>query len=129
MVRTLAGMALLVLAVSAGAAEPVDLVVVEKSQRKMVLLSDGKTIRTYDVSLGSNPKGHKIRQGDRRTPEGRYVIDYRNPNSRYHRSLHISYPDAGDRARASKKGYRPGGMIMIHGKEYDALLEKYGDDD
>lgn len=115
MVRILAGMALLLLAVSAGAAEPVDLVVVEKSQRKMVLLSDGKTIRTYDVSLGSNPKGHKIRQGDRRTPEGRYIIDYRNPNSRYHRSLHISYPNAGDRARASKKGYSPGGMIMIHG--------------
>lgn len=115
MFRIMAGLALLFMSVSATASEPVNLVVVEKSQHKMVLFSGGKPIRTYDISLGGNPKGHKVRQGDRRTPEGRYVIDYRNPKSSYHLSLHISYPNARDRARARRKGLNPGGMIMIHG--------------
>ncbi len=116
MVRIVAAaLGLLAMTLSAYAGDSVDLVVVEKSQRKMVLLSNGTEIRTYDIALGGNARGHKMQQGDRRTPEGRYVIDYRNPKSRYHLSLHISYPNAQDRARARRRGLNPGGMIMIHG--------------
>jgi len=97
------------------AQESVDLVIVHKGKRKMVLVANEKPIRTYKISLGGNPRGHKIRQGDHRTPEGRYVIDYRNPGSRYHLSLHISYPSEQDRRRARQRGDDPGGMIMIHG--------------
>lgn len=75
----------------------------------------GKVISSYRIALGGNPVGPKTRQGDRRTPEGTYVIDSRNAQSHYHRSLHISYPDAADRERARKLGVSPGGDIFIHG--------------
>lgn len=94
----------------------VDLVVVEKAARQMMLLSEGKTVRTYEIALGDAPVGHKQREGDERTPEGRYVLDWRNPNSAFHLSIHISYPDAEDRAAAAAAGYSPGGDIMIHGQ-------------
>lgn len=115
MIRLLVFLLFLAMALSAYAGETIDLVVVEKSERKMVLLSNGKEVRSYGIALGGNAEGHKVRQGDRRTPEGRYVIDYRNPKSQYHLSLHISYPNAKDRARARRQGLNPGGMIMIHG--------------
>lgn len=102
-------------AVPAGATEKVDQVVVMKKARRMTLLSAGRVVRAYTISLGDNPRGHKTRQGDERTPEGLYKIDYRNLNSRYHLSLHISYPNAADRERAAALGVDPGGMIMIHG--------------
>ncbi len=92
-----------------------DKVVVIKSERKMELLYQGKVVRSYDISLGDNPVGHKQMQGDERTPEGDYVIDYRNPDSHYHLSLHISYPDKKDKQNAKEKGVNPGGLIMIHG--------------
>ncbi len=88
---------------------------INKAKRELVLLRAGKAIRTYRVALGRNPVGHKIRQGDGRTPEGAYVISGRNERSAFHRSLRISYPNAGDRARARKLGVNPGGDIMIHG--------------
>ena len=81
----------------------------------MELLRDGKILRTYHVALGGAPAGHKRQQGDQRTPEGHYTITYRNAQSRYHLSLRVSYPNAADRARASKRGVDPGGDIMIHG--------------
>ncbi len=112
------GMALLIVlfhALPAVAKEKVDQVVVKKKAREMLLMSEGTVVRSYTVSLGGNPVGHKVKQGDARTPEGRYVIDYRNPYSNYHLSLHISYPDARDRQRAKSLGVDPGGMIMIHG--------------
>ncbi|MDK1386877.1 L,D-transpeptidase family protein [Sinorhizobium sp. 8-89] len=90
-------------------------VLVDKSERTLRLLRDGTTLGEYSVSLGGNPLGHKERQGDRRTPEGDYLIDWRNPKSRYHLSLHISYPDAADKTRAASAGEDPGGDIMIHG--------------
>ncbi|MFZ1984631.1 MAG: L,D-transpeptidase family protein [Desulfatitalea sp.] len=93
----------------------VDRVVVRKSEREMDLMSKNEIVRSYRISLGANPVGHKIQEGDERTPEGRYTIDYRNPKSRYHLALHISYPDAEDNKRAKAKHLRPGGMIMIHG--------------
>lgn len=92
-----------------------DSILVEKSARTLYLFSGEREIRRYRISLGDNPRGHKQRQGDKRTPEGRYIIDYRNPQSRYHLSLHISYPNPQDRLRAESQGDDPGGMIMIHG--------------
>jgi murein L,D-transpeptidase YafK len=93
-----------------------NLVKIDKSDRTMQLLRNEKIIATYKIALGDNPKGHKQQEGDERTPEGRYIIDWRNPKSGYFLSLHISYPNAHDTARAKAAGYAPGGMIMIHGQ-------------
>ena len=92
-----------------------DMIRVDKAARRMDLLQDGEVIRSYAISLGAAPEGHKAREGDERTPEGRYEIDWRNENSIAHLSLHISYPNAEDEARAAAAGDDPGGAIMIHG--------------
>lgn len=92
-----------------------DHVVVLKSERKMFLLSSHAILREYAISLGANPVGQKVREGDGKTPEGSYRIDYRNPKSMAHLALHISYPKADDVARAKQQGVPPGGSIMIHG--------------
>ena len=77
--------------------------------------------------LGGNPVGDKEEEGDSRTPEGRYVIDAKNPASAFHKSLHISYPDRSDRAAARRRGVSPGGAIMIHGSpDYLAVLYATG---
>lgn len=99
----------------AAAHERADLIRVWKSERRLELWRDGAVIRSYRIALGGAPEGHKAREGDQRTPEGDYVIDWRNPGSIAHLSLHISYPDADDLARAAAEGVPPGGMIMIHG--------------
>ena len=94
-----------------------DLVVVDKSERTLILYAAGKPVRTYrGLQLGDAPEGHKRFEGDERTPEGRYTIDTRNPASAYHLSLRISYPDAADRAYATARGRSPGGEIFIHGQ-------------
>lgn len=92
-----------------------DIIVVEKSNRKLFLMKKNKVIKKYKISLGRNPNGHKEKQGDFKTPEGTYIIDYRNPNSKYHLSLHISYPNEKDKKLALAQGVSPGGDIMIHG--------------
>ncbi len=92
-----------------------DKVVVDKSDRRLDLVADGKVVASFPVALGGNPVGHKQREGDRRTPEGSYILDWRNPNSRFHLSLHVSYPNDADRARALAAGVSPGGDIMVHG--------------
>jgi murein L,D-transpeptidase YafK len=92
-----------------------DRVVIEKSQRQLILLRGDKPIRTYPVALGGSPKGPKRFEGDQRTPEGVYKIDFRNDRSNFHRALRISYPSEADRMRALEMGYAPGGQIMIHG--------------
>jgi len=92
-----------------------DSVVLTKSRRELVLYYRGEAVRTYYVALGRSPIGDKERIGDNRTPEGVFFIQGRNPNSRYHLSLRISYPDATHRARAARLGVEPGGDIMIHG--------------
>ena len=92
-----------------------DRIVVRKGRREMLLLRRESVLRQYRVALGRNPVGHKERDGDGRTPEGRYVIDRRNPKSRYHLSLRISYPNADDVARARAAAAEPGGDVMIHG--------------
>ena len=92
-----------------------DLLVVEKSQHRLLAYSHGVLLRSYSVALGRDPIGQKLRQGDRRTPEGQYFIDAHNPSSLFHRALHVSYPSAADVARARSAGSDPGGDIMIHG--------------
>jgi murein L,D-transpeptidase YafK len=93
-----------------------DQVVVEKSKRKMYLIKQGVVYREYPISLGYRPLGHKGEEGDKRTPEGRYVIDYRNPESRFYLSLHINYPSEIDQQSAADNGVSPGGEIFIHGQ-------------
>jgi murein L,D-transpeptidase YafK len=93
-----------------------DQVVVKKSERKMQLIQGGKVVREYRIALGDRPRGHKMQQGDERTPEGSYVLDWRNPHSRFHKSIHVSYPNARDLRFARFLGQDPGGMIMIHGQ-------------
>jgi len=93
----------------------VDRVVIKKSRRELLLLSGANVLRSYRIALGFDPIGHKLREGDGRTPEGRYTINSRNPRSAYHLSLRISYPNAADRLRAAESGVDPGGDIMIHG--------------
>ena len=92
-----------------------DSIVVQKSLRRLSLYSGGVLVRSYVVALGQQPVGDKVRRGDMRTPEGLFTIEGRNPKSRYHRALRISYPDAAHRARAAALGVSPGGDIMIHG--------------
>lgn len=90
--------------------------VVNKSARKMYLLHHEQVLREYEVDLGFAPNGTKTKRGDGRTPEGSYLIDRRNPNSRYHLSLGISYPNSQDVAQAKAAGVDPGGDIFIHGQ-------------
>ena len=105
---------------------PVDLVRVDKSDRTLTLYAQGQAVRTYTgIQLGDEPIGPKRFQGDERTPEGRYTIDYGNPSSAYRLSLHISYPNPTDRAYARAQGRSPGGDIFIHGQPngYDTRVE------
>jgi tetratricopeptide (TPR) repeat protein len=94
---------------------PADRILIEKKERRLTLFSKGKLLKVYQIALGGNPIGPKERQGDNKTPEGIYVIDSKNKNSRYHLSLHISYPNEKDKKRAKELGVSPGGDIMIHG--------------
>lgn len=103
------------LAQSAPPVPRADRVLVEKKERTLQLLSKGKVIKTYKVALGGDPVGPKTRQGDHKTPEGVYILDSRNAHSQFYRSIHISYPSAGDRAAARRKGVPPGGDVFVHG--------------
>ncbi len=100
----------------------IDKVLIIKNERRLVLLSKGEMLKSYPVSLGRTP-GKKVRRGDGKTPEGQYVIDRRNPASRFYKALHISYPNASDVRDAQAAGASPGGQIMIHGlpKGYEDL--------
>lgn len=103
-----------------------DRVLVVKSERMLYLLRNDQVLARYGVALGRSPVGHKVFQGDGRTPEGLYVLDRRNPESRFYRSIHISYPSARDYAEARKYGDQPGGLVMIHGQAGDAGTGHYG---
>ncbi len=101
----------------ARAGERADFVLVDKSQRILWVYQDGAPIRTYPgLQFGDAPTGHKRFQGDERTPEGHYTIDYGNDRSSYYLSLHITYPNARDRRDAAAQGRSPGGLIFIHGQ-------------
>lgn len=93
----------------------IDKIIVYKGKRQMQLLSKGKVFKEYQISLGAHPSGPKVCQGDRKTPEGRYFIESYNANSRFYKSLKISYPNKQDRQQAGKMGVSPGSDIMIHG--------------
>ena len=118
----LVGMSALVLAACGGPSKfktyrgpEVTGIVVNKTTRKMFMVHNGRALKVYDVDLGRAPAGPKQFEGDGKTPEGTYLVDRRNPNSRFHLSLGISYPNAEDRAFAASQGKSPGGDIFIHG--------------
>ncbi|MBK5564861.1 L,D-transpeptidase family protein [Ensifer sp. 2YAB10] len=115
-VASIAGTAVLVGCVSATAADVADRVVVHKERRLLQLFRGVQMIREYTVALGGNPVGHKRQEGDERTPEGLYSLDWRNPGSGYYKSIHVSYPAPADVSAAAASGVDPGGMIMIHGQ-------------
>ncbi len=107
---------LLFLNVCMAANQDIDYVVVNKTEKKMYLFSEGQKIKEYNVVFGANPKGHKQQEGDYRTPEGRYTLDYKKEKSDFHKAIHISYPNKNDLYNAKSRGVDPGGLIMIHGQ-------------
>lgn len=100
----------------AGESDKATGVVVLKAERRLEIRAGATVLKTYGIVLGGTPVGPKREEGDGKTPEGRYVLDWRNPNSGYYKSLHISYPSTADEAAAAAAGRKPGGMIMIHGQ-------------
>ena len=96
---------------------PITSVVVRKSDRKLYLMNGQNVVRSYRIGLGFSPNGHKTAKGDGKTPEGTYQIDRKNPQSKFHLSLGISYPNAADRAHSKSLGVDPGGDIFIHGED------------
>lgn len=94
-----------------------DVVIVEKSKSRLLLLREGEIIKEYHVAFGANPIGHKQKEGDERTPEGKYVLDYKKSDSSFYKAIHVSYPNEEDIKRASLTGVSPGGQIMIHGQK------------
>lgn len=103
-----------------------DRVLVVKSERKLFLVRDDHVIASYPIALGRSPVGHKVFQGDGRTPEGLYTLDRRNTGSRFYRSIRISYPSPRDYSEARKYGEQPGGLVMIHGQSADSGSGYYG---
>lgn len=94
-----------------------DYILIVKSTRTMTLFNHGHILKTYQVALGGDPVGPKLKAGDKKTPEGKYIIDSKNPHSRFHLAMHISYPNKTDRERAHKLRVNPGGGVEIHGLE------------
>jgi murein L,D-transpeptidase YafK len=99
----------------------IDFLLVEKSKRIMKVYNGAQLLKTYKISLGGNPTGHKVFEGDEKTPEGIYTINDRNPNSGYHKNLGVSYPNSTDREKAKAIGKSPGGDIKIHGLKNGAF--------
>ena len=110
-----AALAILLLSGLAYGGQVADFVLVIKSESRLYLLHEGKELASFKVAFGGNPRGHKQQQGDERTPEGRYTLDYKNAQSAYYKSIHVSYPNDKDRESAKKRGVDPGGHIMVHG--------------
>lgn len=108
---------LLIASSTMAAVEKADRVVVTKSAKTLTLFSGSRVIATYPIALGFNPVGHKQREGDGRTPEGQYVLDYKKTNSAFHKAIHISYPNSQDIENAKRLGVSPGGAIMVHGQK------------
>ena len=93
-----------------------DSVLVVKSERRLYLLKDDEIMAEYPATFGADPTGHKQREGDERTPEGHYVLDWKNANSAYYKAIHVNYPNEQDQAAATARGEDPGGLILIHGQ-------------
>ncbi len=113
-----------------GATEPytmADKIIIKKSTRMLYLSANGQIFAKYHISLGAVPKGAKEIEGDMKTPEGTYILDWRKKSKLYNKSLHISYPNKRDRARAKELNVSAGGMIMIHGTPSNWSLSPIGD--
>jgi murein L,D-transpeptidase YafK len=123
--RKIALLFLLIASTAAYGADTADSVIVIKSKSKLYLAKNGKILKEYPVVFGANPKGHKQQVGDKRTPEGKYILDYKKEDSSFYKSIHISYPNESDKKRAQELGVHPGGQIMIHGQKngYDWLSQ------
>lgn len=89
---------------------------VEKSISKMYLLDGDKVVKEYYVAFGGDPKGHKRQEGDQKTPEGTYTLDYKKEDSSFYRAMHVSYPNETDKEKAKELGVSSGGFIMVHGQ-------------
>jgi murein L,D-transpeptidase YafK len=104
-----------------------------KDERKLELWAAGRDgrlrwVRTWEVRAASGGPGPKLRQGDRQVPEGVYRLTVLNPNSSYHLSVRVDYPNAFDRARAREDGRTdPGGDIYVHGNEVSVGCLALGD--
>jgi murein L,D-transpeptidase YafK len=103
-----------------------DLVVVYKSERILQLKRAGRVLKTFPIALGREPSGPKLQEGDGRTPEGVFTLDWRNPVSRFYRAIHISYPREGKSEHATRWGVSPGGQIMLHGLPNGVTAERIG---
>lgn len=99
------------------AEQNVDYVLVKKSEAKLYLLAQGSIVKSYRVAFGADPVGHKLKEGDQKTPEGKYILDYKKADSSFYKAIHISYPNKKDKQAARKAGVSPGGFIMIHGQK------------
>ncbi|MFW5930290.1 MAG: L,D-transpeptidase family protein [Desulfosalsimonas sp.] len=97
------------------AGQKADFVLVKKNESKLYLMKNGKVFKEFKAAFGPNPKGHKFRRGDGRTPEGEYTLDYKKDDSDFYKAIHVSYPNEKDRKRAKYLEVNPGGQIMIHG--------------
>ncbi len=117
-------LALVTLPHRSGALDRAERVVVIKNKKLLMLLRDGEVMKAYKVSLGKEPQGAKVREGDKKTPEGSYTLDYRKQRSEYYRAFHISYPNEKDLEKARRLGVSPGGDIELHGIPRD--LEDVG---
>ena len=101
----------------ASADAPIDLVSVIKSEYKLQLVSSGIVQQEFHIALGGNPNGHKTQEGDGKTPEGIYTLDYKKSDSAFTKAFHISYPNSTDVSAAKAQGNKPGGQVMIHGQK------------
>ena len=105
--------------------DKIDIIIVKKSERILYAIKDDKIIKEYNIALGLNPKGHKKKEGDKKTPEGYYFVDGKNSNSKYFLSLHTSYPNFHDKQVASKNNLDPGKHIAIHGLPSTSILSQH----
>jgi murein L,D-transpeptidase YafK len=93
-----------------------DAILIVKHERKLYLMRDSYPLRSYRIALGLSPTGAKEHQWDFRTPEGSYIIDFRQEHSHYYKALHVSYPSRPDLKRSSELHMPAGGSIFIHGE-------------
>lgn len=103
----------------------IDIIIIKKSERLLYAVKDDKVIKKYDIAIGQNPIGHKLKEGDKKTPEGYYFVDGKNAKSKFFLSLHTSYPNFHDRRVAEKNNLNPGSHIAIHGLPSISVLSQY----
>jgi len=116
---------LLIISFASYAKEKIDIIVIKKSERILYAVKNDKIIKKYNIALGRNPKGHKKKEGDKKTPEGYYFVDGKNAKSNFFLSLHISYPNFYDKRVAERNNINPGEHIAIHGLPSINLLSQY----